>query len=88
MEVEHYVFLKGYGSHIIKNYAKSKLLQSLMTSYFKLWKKTSYLFKGHIFRYGYYCQSIEMYTQRFKKHNKNEFLCLPDDVIFPDDVSK
>jgi len=22
-----------------------------------------------------------MYTQRFQKHNKNEFLCLPDDVI-------
>ena len=22
-----------------------------------------------------------MYTERFQKHNKNEFLCLPDDVI-------
>ena len=27
-----------------------------------------------------------MYTQRFQKHNKNEFLCLPDDSHIADDV--
>ena len=36
MEAEHYVFLKGHGSHIIKTlFPKSEPMQSLMTSYFQ-----------------------------------------------------
>jgi len=63
-----------------------KFLQSLMMSYFQngclVKKKHIISLKGHIFfRHSYYYQLIEMYTQRFQRHNKNEFLCLFVDIL-------
>jgi len=78
-------------------FPKSELLQSLITSYFQngaLVRKKKHVtsLKGRIFRRSYYYRSIEIdqypITQSInqcpkilKKHDKNEFLCLPDDVI-------
>jgi len=76
-------------------FPKSELLQSLITSYFQngalLRKKHVTPLKGRIFRRSYYYRSIEIdqypITQsinqcpKILKHDKNEFLCLPDDVI-------
>jgi len=73
-----------------KVFPKSEPLQSLMTSYFRngclIMKNTSYLFfviksNQSIKKSINKNQSIEMYTQGFQKYNKNEFLCLLDDVI-------
>ena len=44
-------------------------------------KSTPYLLKDTFSRHSYYYQLTEMYTERFQKHNKNDFLCLPDDKV-------